>query len=91
MKVAIIGAGAMGSVYAGRFAEAGSDVVAIDPWSAHVEAIARNGLRIEGPDGDRIVSGIKASTDPEIATGGSAPFFRKSQFSSAWRTALARR
>lgn len=69
MKVAIIGAGAMGSVYAGRFAEAGSDVVAIDPWSAHVEAIARNGLRIEGPDGDRIVSGINASTDPEIAIG----------------------
>ncbi|MEZ5911693.1 MAG: 2-dehydropantoate 2-reductase [Paracoccaceae bacterium] len=69
MKVAIFGAGAMGSVYAARFAEAGLDVVAIDPWHDHVAAIAAHGLRLEGPDGDRVVTGITASTDPSQAKG----------------------
>lgn len=69
MKVAIFGAGAMGSVYAARFAEAGLDVVAIDSWADHVAAITRSGLRLEGPDGDRVVSGITASTDAEQARG----------------------
>ena len=32
MKIIIFGIGAMGSVYAGLFADAGHDVVGIDPW-----------------------------------------------------------
>ena len=69
MKIAIFGIGAMGSVYAARFAEAGFGVVAIDPWQAHVEAIRSDGLRLEGPDGDRIVTGIEATGDPQAARG----------------------
>lgn len=69
MKVAIFGVGAMGSVYAARFAEAGLEVIAIDPWKAHVEAIVRNGLRLDGPDGARVVKGITASTDAADAEG----------------------
>ncbi len=69
MKIAIIGAGAMGSVYAALFAEAGHEVVAIDPWQAHVDAINRNGLLLEGASGDRVVRGIQASTDPMAAHG----------------------
>ncbi len=69
MKVAVFGAGAMGSVYAARFAEVGHEVVAIDPWRAHVEAINAGGLRLEGPDGDRRVTGITASADPAVAAG----------------------
>ena len=67
MKVAIFGVGAMGSVYAARFAEAGIDVVAIDPWRDHVAEIAKEGLRLEGPDRDRVVKGITASSDAEDA------------------------
>jgi 2-dehydropantoate 2-reductase len=63
MKIAIFGVGAMGSVYAGRFAEAGFEVVAVDPWADHMAAIADRGLRIEGPDGDRVVHGITSTTD----------------------------
>ena len=37
-KIAIIGTGAMGSVYAGLLADAGHDVWAIDSWRDHVEA-----------------------------------------------------
>ncbi len=56
MKIAIVGTGAMGSVYAGLFASAGHEVWAIDSWKEHIEAIRRNGLRLEGASGDRTVS-----------------------------------
>ncbi len=69
MKIAIIGAGAMGSVYAARFAEAGHEVVAIDPWRAHMDAIAAQGLRLDGPDGNRTVTDIQATDAPEAAEG----------------------
>ena len=62
MKIAIVGTGSMGSVYAGLFAEAGQDVWAIDSWDAHINAIAKNGLRLEGASGDRTISEINAST-----------------------------
>lgn len=59
----------MGSVYAAHFAEAGHEVVAIDPWKAHTDAICSGGLRVEGPTADRIVTGITASDDPDLARG----------------------
>ena len=62
MKIAIIGTGAMGSIYAARFSRAGHEVVAIDIWTDHVDCINRNGLLIEGPDGKIIAKNIKAST-----------------------------
>ncbi len=52
-KIAVIGVGAMGSIYAGLLADAGHDVWAIDRWGEHVEAMNRNGLRVEGASGDR--------------------------------------
>jgi 2-dehydropantoate 2-reductase len=55
MKVAIVGCGAMGSVYAGLLAGAGNEVLVVDGWQAHVDAIAAKGLRIEGASGDRVV------------------------------------
>lgn len=63
MKIAIHGTGAMGSVYAALFAEAGHEVWAVDPWQAHVDAINARGLRLEGASGDRTVGGIRATTD----------------------------
>ncbi len=62
-KVAIIGTGAMGSVYAALMAEAGNKVWAVDTWVAHVDAINANGLRVEGASGDRVVRGIRAVTE----------------------------
>ena len=55
MKIAIVGAGAMGSVYAGLLATAGHEVWAIDRWREHIDAIRANGLRVEGASGDRTV------------------------------------
>jgi 2-dehydropantoate 2-reductase len=62
VKIAIVGTGAMGSVYAGLLASAGHEVWAVDPWQEHVEAIRKRGLRVEGASGDRVVR-IGATTD----------------------------
>jgi 2-dehydropantoate 2-reductase len=55
MKVAVVGCGAMGSVYAGLLTAAGNQVLAIDTNHAHVEAINLRGLRVSGASGDRVV------------------------------------
>ena len=66
MKIAIVGTGAMGSVYAGLFASAGHEVWAIDRWREHVDAIREKGLRVEGASGDRTVR-VNATTEPREA------------------------
>lgn len=63
MKIAIVGTGAMGSVYAALMADAGNQVWAVDVWQAHVDAINNSGLRVVGASGDRTVTSIKATTD----------------------------
>lgn len=62
MKVAVVGCGAMGSVYAALLADAGHEVWAIDKWKEHVDAMKANGLRLEGASGDRTVR-VNATTD----------------------------
>ena len=62
MKIVIIGAGAMGSVYAGLLADAGNEVHVVDLWQAHVDHINADGLRVEGASGDRVVQTIQAHT-----------------------------
>src|SRR3989338_8438891 len=51
MKIAIIGAGAIGSVVAAYLAKAGGDVVLIGRKD-QVEAIRKNGLRVSGARGE---------------------------------------
>lgn len=63
-RVAIIGCGAMGSVYAALMADAGHDVWAVDSWADHVEAMRSKGLRVEGASGDRTVK-LNATTEAE--------------------------
>ena len=73
MKITIIGAGAMGSIYAALMADAGNEVWAIDVWQDHVDAINRDGLRVEGASGDRTVTSVHASHD--INDAGSSDLF----------------
>ena len=63
MKIAIIGTGAMGSVYAGVLAEAGHEIWAIDSWADHIEQIKSNGLTLEGASGNRTITNLSATTD----------------------------
>ena len=63
MKIAVVGTGAMGSVYAALLADAGNEVWAVDTWAEHIDAIKANGLRVEGASGERTVR-IGATMDP---------------------------
>ncbi len=63
MKIAVVGTGAMGSVYAALLSEAGNEVWAVDTWAEHIRAIKKNGLRVEGKSGDRTLA-LNATTDP---------------------------
>ena len=66
MKIAILGCGAMGSVYAGLLASAGHEVWAVDTWRDHVEAMRTKGLRVEGASGDRTVKVNATATDAGV-------------------------
>lgn len=67
MNIAVVGCGAMGSIYAGLLADAGHRLVAVDTNSAHVAAIVEHGLRISGASGDRTVH-LEACTSPPHRT-----------------------
>jgi 2-dehydropantoate 2-reductase len=62
-KVAIVGCGAMGSVYAALMADAGHEVHAVTLWPDHAGAMRTQGLRVEGASGDRTVRLASAGTD----------------------------
>ena len=47
MKIAVVGAGAMGSLFGALLVEAGNEVWLYDVWVEHVQTVNRNGLRIE--------------------------------------------
>lgn len=65
--IAVFGAGAVGCWFGGLLARAGAPVTLIGR-SAHVEAIASSGLRLESADLDERVS-VAASTDPAAVRG----------------------
>ena len=49
VRIAVIGCGAIGSLYAAHLARVpGIEVWAVDPWAEHVDAIAARGLRVTG-------------------------------------------
>ena len=70
MKIAIIGSGAMGSLFGGRLSLAGNDVVLFDVYREHVDAVNRDGLAIEqAGTGELTLCRPRASTDPQSVRG----------------------
>ena len=63
MKIAVVGAGAMGSIFGARFAQAGHDTVLVDVAEPLVEAINTNGVTVVRGD-DETVTRVPATTDP---------------------------
>jgi 2-dehydropantoate 2-reductase len=63
MKIAFIGIGALGGYFGGRLAKAGNDVTFI-ARGATLEALRKNGLRIESPLGDFALPKVQATSDP---------------------------
>jgi len=73
MKVAVMGAGAVGCYYGGMLARAGHEVVLI-ARQQHVEAIARDGLRLDTQHFDERVR-VSASTEASAAKGAELVLF----------------
>jgi 2-dehydropantoate 2-reductase len=64
MKIAIVGTGAMGSVYASLLGKAGHEVWAIDTWQEHIDAIASSGLAVSGASGSFVVDNLHVGRVP---------------------------
>ncbi|MGJ7579733.1 ketopantoate reductase family protein [Variovorax sp. RHLX14] len=73
LRVAVMGAGAVGCYYGGLLARAGHDVVLIGRAS-HVEAVSRSGLHIETGTFDEHVK-LDASTEPDAVAGADLVLF----------------
>lgn len=68
MNVLIMGAGSVGSVVGGFMAQAGHDVTLVGR-EEHMNAVARNGLRISGIWGDHRVTNLRTATGVEDVSG----------------------
>jgi 2-dehydropantoate 2-reductase len=60
-SIAIVGAGAMGSVFGALLAQGGAHVLLIDVSQPLVDRLGRDGLQVDGPDGTRQIT-VRAST-----------------------------
>ena len=74
MKIAVMGAGALGGYFGGRLAEAGHEVWLI-ARGPHLEAIRSDGLRIISPKGDVHLTDIRATGDPAEVGAADVVFF----------------
>ena len=64
MRIAVVGAGAMGSIFGAGFTEGGHETVLIDVVEDVVERLNRDGVRIDRQGVERVVP-VNASSDPE--------------------------
>jgi 2-dehydropantoate 2-reductase len=63
VRVAVLGCGAIGSLYAAHLARVpGTEVWAVDPWAEHMRAISARGLRVTGLAA--FTARVRATTDP---------------------------
>jgi 2-dehydropantoate 2-reductase len=63
MKIAVVGAGAMGSIFGARFVQGGHDVVLVDVVAPLVEKIASDGVAVVRGD-EETVTRVPATSDP---------------------------
>ncbi len=63
MKIAVMGAGAIGGYFGGRLADAGHDITFI-ARGEHLAAMQAGGLKVSSPLGDFSVNPVRATDDP---------------------------
>lgn len=65
MHVAVLGAGAIGTLFAAKLRAAGNDVTLVGRRGEHLDAIRRDGVRIHRPDGgvETITVGVTPDSD----------------------------
>jgi 2-dehydropantoate 2-reductase len=67
LDIAILGAGAMGSLFGGLLAEADHRVTLVDIDDTHLDAIRREGLHLTTDTGSRVVSNLCVSRPEQVA------------------------
>jgi len=65
--IAVVGAGANGASIGADLVRAGRDVTFVEQWPAHVEAMRRDGVRIEQPSGSQVTP-VRVLHVCEVAT-----------------------
>jgi 2-dehydropantoate 2-reductase len=63
MRIAIIGSGGIGGIFGAALAKAGNDVTFV-ARGAHLDAIRRNGMRVEGDRGTTHIHPAQATDEP---------------------------
>jgi len=62
MRIVVIGAGGIGAIYGAALAKAGNEVIFV-ARGAHLAAMQKNGLRVEGDRGETLVRPAQATDD----------------------------
>ena len=64
MRIAVIGAGAIGGFFGGRLAQSGNDVTLIGAQREHIDVLVHGGLQIEDASGATQTIRVRATTLP---------------------------
>src|SRR6202171_4144272 len=90
-RIAVVGAGAIGSVVGGMLPRAGHDVTLIDQWPAHVTAMQTHWLRLSGTCGDHLVpvKAVHLCDAQAIAEPFDAIFLAVKGYDTEWATQFA--
>jgi 2-dehydropantoate 2-reductase len=87
-RLAVLGAGAIGSTIGAYLTRAGRDITLIDLWPAHVDAMQRDGLKVTAQDAEFTVP-VKALHLAEVCTLRTpfdAVFLALKSYDSVWAT-----
>jgi 2-dehydropantoate 2-reductase len=90
VKIAVVGAGAMGGLWASRLSAAGNEVAVLDVAQPVVEAIRCDGLVVENKDGTTSVARVAAACAPEEIGPSEVVFFFTKAHHTAGAAQLAR-
>src|ERR671924_1249056 len=90
-RIAILGAGAIGSVVGGMLTKAGHDVTLIDQWPEHVQAMKTVGLRLSGTCGEHVVPvrALHLHELQSVDTPFDAVFLAVKSYDTEWAAQLA--
>jgi 2-dehydropantoate 2-reductase len=88
VKITVAGAGAMGCRFGGALFAAGHDVLLLDGWREHVDAINGAGLRIDDAGGSRVLP-VRARFFPAVAPADLLIVFAKATQTAAVAAAAA--
>jgi len=83
MKIVIVGAGAMGGLFAARLGAAGETVSVVDIWQEHIDAINTQGLSLEDETGTLVAHPVAVTRIEELPSADLIIIFVKSSMTEA--------